>query len=117
MSTIDTHIRPQSDEFIHNTDQMQILVNELQVRLENNQQGGGYKARELHQQRGKLLVRDRINNLLDRGSFFLELSPLAAISGADRCDHWPWKEPMAERKAEQIITSFILIYPVNRLYK
>jgi 3-methylcrotonyl-CoA carboxylase beta subunit len=40
--------------------------------------GGGPKALERHIAQGKLFVRDRLERLLDRGSPFLELSPLAA---------------------------------------
>jgi len=40
--------------------------------------GGGAKAIEKHRSRGKLLARERIDMLLDSGSPFLELSPLAA---------------------------------------
>ena len=40
--------------------------------------GGGEKYRKLHQSRGKLLPRDRIETLIDEGSPFLELSQLAA---------------------------------------
>ena len=39
--------------------------------------GGGPKAIERHTSRGKLLARERINKLLDKGSPFLELSALA----------------------------------------
>ncbi|MES8333723.1 carboxyl transferase domain-containing protein, partial [Cutibacterium acnes] len=42
-------------------------------------QGGGEKARAKHTERGKLLVRDRITALLDPGSPFLEIAPLAAF--------------------------------------
>ncbi|MGM0551442.1 MAG: acyl-CoA carboxylase subunit beta [Bacteroidota bacterium] len=51
---------------------------DLNVRLSRVETGGGTKAREKHQQRGKLLVRDRIDMLVDVGTAFLELSPLAA---------------------------------------
>lgn len=40
--------------------------------------GGDEKAKQKHQERGKLLARDRINLLLDKSSAFLELSTLAA---------------------------------------
>jgi len=46
--------------------------------LATTARGGSAKARELHTSRGKLLVRERIERLLDPGSPFLELSPLAA---------------------------------------
>ncbi|MBC2682053.1 methylcrotonoyl-CoA carboxylase [Corynebacterium sp. 4HC-13] len=54
------------------------LVAELRERLERAAQGGGGAARERHVSRGKLLPRDRIINLLDPGSPFMEIAPLAA---------------------------------------
>ncbi len=51
---------------------------ELRARLEEVRRGGGEAARERHVGRGKMLVRDRVDRLLDPGSPFLELSPLAA---------------------------------------
>jgi len=77
MPVIDSLIKPNSSEFINNTDNMQALVNELNSKLKYIHQGGSYQAREQHQLRGKLHVRERIKNLLDIGSFFMELSPLA----------------------------------------
>ncbi|WP_414069547.1 carboxyl transferase domain-containing protein, partial [Staphylococcus aureus] len=46
--------------------------------LAHSAEGGGAKAREKHVARGKLLPRERVRALLDPGSPFLELSPLAA---------------------------------------
>ena len=57
---------------------MKELVDELRARLETSRIGGSQAAREKHTARGKLLVRDRVDRLLDPGSPFLELSPLAA---------------------------------------
>ncbi|MQY22563.1 carboxyl transferase domain-containing protein [Nocardia macrotermitis] len=54
------------------------LVAELREQLRVAALGGGEKARQRHLDRGKLLPRDRVNTLLDPGSPFLELSPLAA---------------------------------------
>jgi 3-methylcrotonyl-CoA carboxylase beta subunit len=54
------------------------LAAELRERLALVRRGGDEKARTRHVDRGKLLVRDRIDRLLDPGSPFLELSPLAA---------------------------------------
>lgn len=51
---------------------------ELRDRLATARQGGSESARQKHTDRGKLLVRDRVDRLLDPGSPFLELSPLAA---------------------------------------
>src|SRR5687768_9865755 len=57
---------------------MRELVDELRERLTVARQGGSEAARRKHTDRGKLLVRDRVDRLLDPGSPFLELSPLAA---------------------------------------
>ena len=57
---------------------MRDLVDELRQRLATVRQGGSEAARTKHTDRGKLLVRDRVDRLLDPGSPFLELSPLAA---------------------------------------
>ena len=57
---------------------MRDLVAELRERLAVARQGGSQAARDKHTARGKLLVRDRVDRLLDPGSPFLELSPLAA---------------------------------------
>jgi 3-methylcrotonyl-CoA carboxylase beta subunit len=58
--------------------EMKALVDELRDRLAAARQGGSESARRKHLDRGKLLVRDRVDRLLDPGSPFLELSPLAA---------------------------------------
>ena len=55
------------------------LVDELRERLAVVRRGGSENARRKHTDRGKLLVRDRVDRLLDPGSPFLELSPLAAF--------------------------------------
>jgi 3-methylcrotonyl-CoA carboxylase beta subunit len=57
---------------------MRVRVTELNERLSQAREGGGVAARERHIARGKLLPRDRVNGLLDQGTTFLELSPLAA---------------------------------------
>ena len=59
------------------------LVAELRDRLAAARRGGSDQARERHVGRGKLLVRDRVDRLLDPGSPFLELSPLAATGMYD----------------------------------
>ena len=58
--------------------QMQDLVVQLRERLAVVRQGGSASARAKHTARGKLLVRDRVDRLLDPGSPFLELNALAA---------------------------------------
>jgi 3-methylcrotonyl-CoA carboxylase beta subunit len=59
------------------------LVVELRERLAVVRQGGSEAARAKHIGRGKLLVRERVDRLLDPGSPFLELSPLAAYGMYD----------------------------------
>jgi 3-methylcrotonyl-CoA carboxylase beta subunit len=54
------------------------LVDELDERRAEIAQGGPLKSRERHTSRGKMLARDRIDGLLDAGSPFLEIAPLAA---------------------------------------
>ena len=54
------------------------LAAELRAKLAEVRLGGGERARRRHTERGKLLPRDRVDTLLDPGSPFLELSPLAA---------------------------------------
>jgi 3-methylcrotonyl-CoA carboxylase beta subunit len=54
------------------------LTEELRERLARVRQGGSERARTKHTDRGKLLPRERVDRLLDPGSPFLELSPLAA---------------------------------------
>jgi len=64
------------------------LVEDLRERLARVRQGGSESARRKHQQRGKLLARERVDRLLDPGSPFLELSPLAAFGLYDRENDW-----------------------------
>jgi acetyl-CoA carboxylase carboxyltransferase component len=58
---------------------MRVAVENLRARLTAARQGGGARAVERHRQQGKLPVRERVDTLLDPGSPFLELSPLAGV--------------------------------------
>src|SRR5207253_4372528 len=58
---------------------MSALVADLHKRLDAVRQGGPERAREKHVKAGKLLARERIERLLDPGSPFLEIAPLAAL--------------------------------------
>ena len=78
MPLIRSQLDPRSQEFRDNVVWHRGLVEELDSRLAHAAEGGGEKARNKHTERGKLLARDRITALLDPGSPFLELSPLAA---------------------------------------
>src|SRR5262249_26107946 len=66
-----------------NADTMREQVAELHERLAAVRRGGSESARAKHLQRGKLLVRDRVDRVLDPGSPFLELSALAATGMYD----------------------------------
>ena len=78
MTVLKSALNARSAEFQANADAMQALVDDLRRKVAAIQQGGGAKAREKHLARGKLLPRERIRQLLDVGSPFLELSQLAA---------------------------------------
>ncbi len=65
------------------TSDLQSLVEDLRERLARARLGGSEAARTKHTDRGKLLVRERVDRLLDPGSPFLELSPLAATGMYD----------------------------------
>ena len=73
-----TRTDPAGEVFKRNAEQHAALVAELRERLATASRGGPERARERHTARGKLLPRDRVDDLLDAGSPFLELSPLAA---------------------------------------
>ncbi|NDD91799.1 methylcrotonoyl-CoA carboxylase, partial [bacterium] len=73
-----SHVQVSSPEFHSNHQHHQGLAAELEARIQKAREGGGSEAREKHQSRGKLLVRDRIEALIDPGTTFLELSALAA---------------------------------------
>jgi 3-methylcrotonyl-CoA carboxylase beta subunit len=78
MHPIQTKLDVRSDEFKANTRAMAALVEDLRAKLAIAAAGGGDVARARHVSRGKLLPRDRVDGLLDPGTPFLELSPLAA---------------------------------------
>jgi 3-methylcrotonyl-CoA carboxylase beta subunit len=67
-----------SPVFTANLSAWSALTGTLRTRLAETLEGGGAVLVERHRQRGKIPVRDRIDLLLDTGSPFLELSPLAA---------------------------------------
>jgi acetyl-CoA carboxylase carboxyltransferase component len=78
MERIVSNLRTHSPEFRENRRQMEEAVRLLRERLAKVREGGPPEARRRHVERGKLLVRDRIEKLLDPQSPFFELSPLAA---------------------------------------
>jgi 3-methylcrotonyl-CoA carboxylase beta subunit len=75
---LSTRVDVHSAEFAANRDHHLAGVRALQQALEQVRAGGGAEAVARHRKRGKLLPRERIDRVLDAGSPFLELSPLAA---------------------------------------
>jgi acetyl-CoA carboxylase carboxyltransferase component len=78
MDVIDTRLQTDSELYRANRARMASLVAELGERLAEVRRGGGPRAIERHRAQGKLPVRERVDRLLDPGSPWLELSPLAA---------------------------------------
>jgi len=78
MPTIDSRINTGSHDYAENTRAMQKQLDDLAHLLAEVALGGTPDVRDKHIARGKLLPRDRITQLIDPGSAFLELSPLAA---------------------------------------
>jgi len=73
-----TCARPEDPSFAANEAAHRALVADLDAQLRRVHEGGGQRASRRHVERGKLLPRERVERVLDRGSPFLELSPLAA---------------------------------------
>ncbi|KNC19006.1 methylcrotonoyl-CoA carboxylase [Arthrobacter sp. RIT-PI-e] len=78
METLTSKVDPGSPVFTANQDAQRELVAELRRRLAVAALGGPEVSRQRHLSRGKLLPRERIDHLLDDGSPFLEIAPLAA---------------------------------------
>ncbi|UPK40079.1 methylcrotonoyl-CoA carboxylase [Bradyrhizobium sp. 186] len=71
-------IDPSSSDFARNSDAMRALVGDLREKLSQIAGGGGETSRNRHTARGKMLARERVDLLVDPGTAFMELSPLAA---------------------------------------
>jgi 3-methylcrotonyl-CoA carboxylase beta subunit len=84
MSKLKTFVDPKSEAFKRNAEAYEVLLLELRERSAEARYGGSEKAQRRHIERGKLPVRDRIDLLLDPGTAFLELSPLAAYGMYDK---------------------------------
>jgi 3-methylcrotonyl-CoA carboxylase beta subunit len=78
VTVIQSTIDSSAPEFRANETAMRVLTAELQERRAKAAEGGSPRSRERHLSRGKLLPRERVMTLIDQGSPFLELSPLAA---------------------------------------
>ena len=80
MATLTSQISPSSDTFRANAERMRALVADIAEKAATVERGGSDEARERHVSRGKLLPRERLAQLLDTGSPFLEIGQFAAWS-------------------------------------
>ncbi len=79
MPVLPSKLSTRSEDFVANAAAMRLLVDDLNAKLAQVAQGGGDAPRAKHLARGKLLPRDRVEMLLDPGTPFLEVAPLAAL--------------------------------------
>ena len=80
MPVLPTQLNARSADFLANAAAMRTLVEDLNAHIAKIFEGGGEVARARHVARGKLLPRERVQMLLDPGTPFLELAPLAALN-------------------------------------
>ena len=83
MPKIETKIDTGSEDFAANAGANRALADNLKHVVDKISRGGSDRAREKHLARGKLLPRDRVRTLVDRGSPFLEIGQLAAYGMYD----------------------------------
>ncbi len=80
MNQLQSKINVRSEDFKTNQQAMQTLVTDLKQVAQRIALGGGENARQKHLARGKLLPRERIDQLIDVGTAFLEIGQLAAYN-------------------------------------
>jgi len=78
MPVIQSRLSPSSETFKANAEHMRALVADISGKAETVERGGSEDARKRHTSRGKLLPRERLAQLLDAGSPFLEIGQFAA---------------------------------------
>lgn len=78
MAILTSKVNPRDETFKANQAAMQAVVADVEEKLKAIKQGGGTSYQERHLARGKMLVRDRIQRLIDPGSPFLEIGQFAA---------------------------------------
>src|SRR5262245_27474166 len=84
MTVLHSNLDPASESYRANRAAMLEKVARLEALLDEARAGGGPRYVERHRARGKLLARERIEQLLDPDSPFLELSPLAGATSEYR---------------------------------
>ena len=92
MPALTSSLSVRSADFLANAQAMRTLVDDLRAKTTQAALGGGQAARDKHSARGKLLPRERVQMLLDPGTPFLEIAPLAALGmypGIDGADSAP----------------------------
>ena len=87
MDRLPTRVNRADPEFAERKSHNLALLNELRERLDIASMGGGDKYVQRHRSRGKHLARERIERIIDPGTAFLELSPLAAFELYDGRAH------------------------------
>jgi 3-methylcrotonyl-CoA carboxylase beta subunit len=83
MSILPTNASTKSPDFAANKAKWERILTDLRGRLAEARKGGSDKSIATQRERGKLLVREKIERLLDPGTPFLELSPMAAVGMYD----------------------------------
>src|SRR5258708_39534364 len=83
VSPLHSVIDRQSESYRANYAAMSAAVDRLRIEMKRSTEGGGEKYVQRHLERGKLLPRERVEMLLDEGSYFLEIAPLAGIGMDD----------------------------------
>ena len=83
MDILESHYSPNDDRAQMYRDHNETLARDLRERLAEIRSGGKPRSRQRHEDKGKLFVRDRIDALLDDGSAFLEVAPLAGYNVYD----------------------------------
>jgi len=78
MAQLASQLSAQSQDFQKNAEASEKVVGDFKEKLAEIQKGGDETARAKHLARGKMLPRDRVKNLIDPGSPFLEFSAFAA---------------------------------------
>ena len=80
---LDGSVKKETNTFKENEASMKLLITHLNQTLNEIRCGGSKNAIKKHTARGKLMVRDRISKIIDPGSPFLELSPLAGYGNME----------------------------------
>ncbi|AMS43564.1 carboxyl transferase domain-containing protein [Aminobacter aminovorans] len=79
MPTLHSQLSPSSESFKANAARLRTLVADISEKAATVERGGSEDARKRHVSRGKLLPRERLAQLLDAGSPFLEVGQFAAF--------------------------------------